>query len=98
MDCPPRPSSWILSSPRPAPSHRPRLTPAAPACRARGGTPRLALKRLEGQRHAHFSEGPAQIHAGFCHAGLANRLRLLAPGDSVTLAEPHRRRRPAQRR
>jgi len=34
-------------------------------------------------------EGSAQIHAAFCHAGLANRPRLLAPGDSVTLAEPH---------
>ena len=34
-------------------------------------------------------EGSAQIHAAFCHAGLANRPRLLAPGDTVTLAEPH---------
>jgi len=41
-------------------------------------------------------EGSAQIHAAFCHAGLANRPRLLAPGDTVTLAEPHWRRRSAR--
>ena len=34
-------------------------------------------------------EGSAQIHAAFCPAALANRPRLLAPGDTVTLAEPH---------
>ncbi len=82
MDCPPRPSSWI-SFVTPAGS----ITPASahagrPACRARRGTPRLALERLEGQRHAHLSEGPAQIHAAFCHAGLATACGSLLPATA----------------
>lgn len=37
---------------------------------------------------AHFSEGPSRISAAFQEAGMSGRLRLLAPGESVTLPEP----------
>lgn len=59
---------------------------AADAIKTAHAFPHVVIVPVHFEGWAHFSEGPDDIQKAFAGAGLSNRLRLLEPGQSTSVA------------